>query len=73
MLWSLTKLVRVGQLHQVDHFWANVEPRSSVWELIVRAIFVYIEPCIQNWFLFLYVIHINTNHASAGSFTAQRQ
>lgn len=31
VFWPLAELVRIRQLHQVDHFRSNVEPCASVW------------------------------------------
>jgi hypothetical protein len=48
MLGALSKLVWVGQLHQVDHFRPNVKPCPSVWQLVMWPMAIYIQACIQN-------------------------
>lgn len=69
MLWSLTKLVRVGELHQMNHFWADVEPSASVWQLVVWSMPVHIQPCIRNVHMLGCVekIEMQTNSRSAAA------
>jgi hypothetical protein len=38
MCWSLVSFIRVWQLHQMNHFRANVQPSAAIRQLAVRPV-----------------------------------